>query len=181
MSDYSISIVPRLSKFPNREIKSNELVNWLISKDIIKPTLTNCLLGIDEKGFAVSQGAVNITIHPEYLPFGLRANGLEIVAKRTIFTTFQNGIDSLICPRCNQDIADEDWNFFNEWASGDSNNLNCPKCKIGTEIHDFRFDPVWGFSDFGFIFWNWPQFTDRFIGEFQQKLGYEIDVVHAHI
>lgn len=181
MSTHSISIVPRLSYFPDKESKTAEIVNWLISCDIIKPTLTNCLLKMDSKGFAVSKGAEHITIYPEDLPFGLISNELEIVTKRHIFSTYQNGIDSLFCPTCNKDISEEDWNFFNEWASAVSNNLTCPKCKIGTEIHRFKFDPVWGFSDYGFIFWNWPLFTEGFLNLFRQKLGCDIDVVHAHV
>ncbi len=181
MSNHSISIVPRLSRFPDKEQKTIEIVAWLISGDIIKSTLTNCLLGMDEKGYAVSAGAEHVTLYPEDLPFSIKSNGLEIVSERYIFTAYQNGIDRLICPNCDQDISGEDWEFFNEWASGESNNLTCPKCKIGKEIHEFKFDPAWGFSDFGFTFWNWPVFTEGFIDQFKKRLGCAVDVVYAHI
>jgi len=100
---------------------------------------------------------------------------------RTIFTTFEGGIDSLICPSCFRNIYEEDWDFFNEWASGQSNNLTCPKCKTGTEIHDYRFEPYWGGADFGFTFWEWPEFKTEFISQFQDMLRCDVDVVYAHI
>lgn len=182
MSSHSISIVPRMSTFPNKIEKKDEIVRWLISADIIKPVLSDCILSMEKFGYAVSKGAEFVTKYPEDLPFDLTSNGLEvIIMKRRIFTTFQNGLDALICPTCNNNISDEDWDFFNEWASGQSNNLTCPKCKIGTEIHAFTFEPSWGFSDFGFTFWNWPEFKDDFIDLFQQKLGCKVDVVYAHI
>lgn len=181
MSSHSISIVPVVSNFPNKSEKKDEIVNWLISSDIIKPVLSDCILDMEKLGYAVSQGAEFVTRYPEDLPFDLISNGLEIIMEREIFSTFQNGIDTLICPTCNKNISDEDWTFFNEWASGQSNNLTCPNCKIGSEIHEFKCEPSWGFSDFGFTFWNWPEFKDEFINQFQQRLGCRVDVVYAHI
>jgi hypothetical protein len=79
------------------------------------------------------------------------------------------------------DISKEDSDFLNEWASASSNNLTCPLCNVSTEIHEFRFDPQWGFSDLGFTFWNWTQLKDEFIALFKQKLGCEIDIVYGHL
>jgi len=180
MSDNSISIVPRQSEYAGKEIKAKEILAWLVSLDIVKPVLSDCVLS-STNGYAVSNGANAITTESEYLPFHLGANGLEIITSRQVFHTGQNGIEILTCPHCKQDIANENWNFLNEWGDHKSNNLTCPLCKVGTDIHQFNFTPEWGFSDMGFTFWNWPGFTESFINDFKQQLGCEVNIVYSHI
>jgi hypothetical protein len=180
MSDQSISIVPKKSAYPDKEAKAKEMLDWLVSLDIVKPTVSDCVLS-SNNGYAIAEGATLISSDPEYLPFFLSTNGLEVITERQVFHTGQNGMDELICPNCKQDIANEDWNFLTEWSDNKSNNLICPLCDVATDIHQFRFTPSWGFSDLGFTFWNWPPFTDSFINDFKEKLGCEIDIVHTHI
>ncbi len=180
MSDNSISIVPRQSAYPSKEIKAKEILEWLVSLDIVKPTLSDCVLSSND-GYAISEGAKLVSTEPEYLPFHLGANGLEIITERQVFHTGQNGIEELICPSCNQDIAGEDWDFLSEWGDNKSNKLTCPLCNVGTDIHLFDFTPEWGFSDLGFTFWNWSSLTESFINDFKQKLGCDVNVVYSHI
>jgi hypothetical protein len=169
MSDHCISIVPKQSFYPDKETKANEILHWLVSLDIVMPTLSDCNLGSDY-GYAISNGAKSVSAEPEFLPFDLHSNGLEIITERQIFDTGQNGIEELICPNCSNNIANEDWDFFDEWGSN-----------VATDIHQFKFTPEWGFSDLGFTFWNWPSFTEDFISDIKQKLGCEINVVHSWI
>lgn len=180
MSDHSISIVPRQSAFSDKEIKAKEILEWLVSADIVKATLSDCVLS-STNGYAISHGAKLVSAEPEYLLFDLGANGLELITERQVFHTGQNGMEELICPSCRQDIANEDWDFLSEWGDSQSNNITCPLCNVATDIHQFKFTPVWGFSDLGFTFWNWPPFTDKFIKDFKQKLNCEIDLVHTWI
>jgi hypothetical protein len=42
MSDTSIAIVPKKSSYPNNVEKADEILKWLISRDIVKETLHNC-------------------------------------------------------------------------------------------------------------------------------------------
>jgi hypothetical protein len=56
MSDHSISIVPRQSAYPDKEIKAKEILEWLVSLDIVKPTLSDCVLG-SSGGYEISNGA----------------------------------------------------------------------------------------------------------------------------
>ena len=176
MSDHSISIVPKLSNYPDKEKKVKEILYWLVSLDIVKPTLSDCVLG-PKHGYAISDGAKNIVNEPDYLHFGHITNGLEIIIKRQVFDTGENGMDLLICPNCKQDISSEDWDFFNEWANNESDNITCPICKVGTDIHRFDFTPEWGFSDLGFTFWNWPELSESFISDFKRKLDCEVNIV----
>lgn len=61
MSDYSVSIVPQQSSYPDNKDKAKEILNWLISEDIIKSSLTDCVLG-PEIGYAISEGAKKFQI-----------------------------------------------------------------------------------------------------------------------
>ncbi|HEV8515199.1 MAG TPA: hypothetical protein VGQ59_18080 [Cyclobacteriaceae bacterium] len=180
MSDHSITIVPRQSSYSNNKIKAREILNWLISLDIVKPILSDCVLSSDN-GYAISDGARRVTNPPDELPFDLITNGLQIITERQVFDTGENGMDECICPNCKENISSEDWSFFNDWNEQKSNNLTCPLCNVQTDIHQFTFSPDWGFSDLGFTFWNWPDLTDEFIEEFKQKLGCDISVVYTHI
>lgn len=180
MSDHSISIVPRLSVYPGKEIKAKEILEWLISLDIVKPIPSDCILSSSD-GYEISGGAKSVTKEPQYLPFDLKVNGLEIITERKIFHTWQNGMEELICPNCRQNIANEDWDFLNEWGNNKSNNLICPLCNVATDIHQFKFTPEWGFSDLGFTFYNWPSFADKFIDDFKKRLDCNINLVSAWI
>lgn len=180
MSDHSISIVPRLSRFINKEKTIDQILEWLVSLDIVKPTLSDCVLS-SNNGYAISNGAMNVTKVPEILPFDLITNGLEIITERQIFHTGENGIQELICPNCNSDLSSESWDFLNEWDENNSDNLTCPSCNGKAEIHNFRFTPQWGFSDLGFTFWNWSELKEDFVNEFKQKLNCDINVVLTKI
>ena len=180
MSDHSISIVPRLSVYPDNERKAKEILEWLVSLDIVKSTPSDCILS-SNFGYAISDGAGLITSEPVSLQNHLEVNGLELITERQVFHTGQNGMDELICPSCKQNIAGEDWDFINEWSESKSNNLICPLCNIGKDIHQFTFSPEWGFSDLGFTFWNWPGLTDDFINDFQERLGCDINLVYTWI
>ena len=83
MSDSSISIVARRSAFPERENKAKEILQWLVSIDIVKPALTDCILSSSD-GYSISVGVKLVTTEPEYLPFGLWINGLEIITERKL-------------------------------------------------------------------------------------------------
>ncbi len=180
MGDHCITIVPRQSTYPGKEIKAEEVLQWLISWDIINPTLSDCVLS-SANGYPISKGAKLVSEEPDCLPFNLKINGLEVKMERQVFDTGQNGMEELICPNCQENIAEEDWDFFSEWAEAKSNNLVCPLCNVPSDIHQFRFTPDWGFSDLGFSFWNWSAFKDNFIKYFKEKLGCDVDLVYRWI
>lgn len=181
MSDSSISIVPRLSVFPGKEAKAREILDWLLSRDMVKPTLSDCILGSSDEGYAISEGAKDVSTEPDQLPFGLQTNGLDIITRRTIFHTGGLGIEEVICPNCKNDFSNEDWSFLDEWHDKSKNWLTCPLCKQAADIHQFKFTPEWGFSDLGFTFWNWSELTDEFVNEFRTKLGCDVNLVYARI
>ncbi len=179
MSDYSISIVPRLSNYPDKENKVKEILDWLISLDIVEANLTDCILG-EGNGYAISQGVVMVVAHPKELPFELSVNGLEITTERTVFDTGENFTEQLICPNCQEDIAFEDWDL-ESWTSEESDDLTCNACGVPSNIHSYSFEPKMGFSNIGFTFWNWPELKPEFIKSFEEKLNCEIAIVNRHL
>jgi hypothetical protein len=178
MSDSSISIVPKTSTYPNREHRAKEILKWLVSLNLVNPLTSDCVLGA-KGGYSISSGAINITTEPDLLPFDYSVNGLEIITDRQVFHA--NELEQLICPSCGKDISKEDWDFFNEWSEGLTNDLTCPYCKTPSEIHQYKFNPQWAFSDLGFRFWNWPPFSKTFIIAFQQKLECDVDIIYTRI
>lgn len=180
MSDHSIAIVPQVSSYHNRVAKAKEMLNWLVEDDIVKPTLTSCVLGFDG-GYAISGGAKNVIGSANRHTFSLDVNGLEIITERHIFDTGGNGIEEIYCPACQQNLAEEDLGFLEKWYEGNLNDVACPVCDTTNSIHQFRFTPQWGFSDLGFKFWNWPDLTEDFVSRFQQKLGVNVSVIYQRI
>lgn len=179
MSDNSTSIVPQLSDYPDRFSKAVEIVNWLITIDAIKPDKSDCTLS-SEDGYAIAPGAKLLTTEPDYLPYGLVTNGLEVVTKRSVFDAGENGLDSFVCPKCNNDILTEEWDFKDFSENGNSL-LTCPLCGNASELNYYQIEPAWGFSNLGFTFWNWTDLTDEFIQAFENKLGCKVKVVESHI
>lgn len=177
MSIHWITIVPKQSRYPGNKTKAIEILNWLVSIDVIKENLSDC--GGSEEGYAISEGAKHITTSPEYLPFDFKPNGLQIVVNRTIFHA--DGLDECKCSFCNKDITSEIWSSFDNWFELKLDDVTCPNCKIKADINSYLFSPVWGFSDLGFIFWNWQEFKNEFIEEFKLRLGVDISIIYAHI
>ena len=180
MSDNSISIIPKKSVYQGNEKKAQEILEWLISLDIVKPLPSDCVLGAP-LGYPISNGAIRATNHPNDLPFSLITNGLEIVTSRQIFDNGGNGVESIICPTCSGNLADEDWAFFEEWQNQTEDTITCTLCQSKSSIHSFHFTPTWGFSNLGFTFWNWSDLTNEFIESFKDKLNSDVDIVYRHL
>lgn len=179
MSDNSTSIVPKLTNYPDRLAKAQLIVNWLVSVEAVEPVKTDCVLG-KAFGYPVGKGADALVDDPKYLPYRLIVCGLEVITENTVFHAGANGLDSFICPNCHQDILEGDWSLDDFVENGDPN-LTCPLCNQAADLNDYNIEPTWGFSNLGFIFWNWPPLKDSFIAEFEQRLGCEVRIVDCHI
>lgn len=179
MSDNSITIASKQSNCPYNKQKAEDILNWLVSINVVSKSLSDCCLD-SEGGHAISEAAKEVTNYPEHLPFDLNINGLSVITKRQVFDTGGNGIEKIICPNCQMDISHEEWSF-DDWYIEKSNNMTCPVCHTDSEINGFKFTPEWGFSDLGFTFWNWPAFKDEFIQEFKQRIDTDIVIVYQHI
>ena len=178
MSDYTISLVPKVSRYAVDEVVVNDILKWFVSKDIVKAELSDCTLG--NSGYAISDGAQRFVSEPQFLPYQLDINGMEITTERTVFDAGQNGIDRIICPNCTNNIVDNGWDL-DSWYLGFNDNLLCPICDIESDIQQYVFEPQWGFSNLGFTFWNWPELKPEFIVELQEKLNCDLAIVRSDI
>jgi Zn ribbon nucleic-acid-binding protein len=169
-----------MSFFQDNCLKAKEILDWLSSEDIIQPKSSNCVLGYN-LGYAISDGAKNVTDYSNLMPFDLITNGLEITTERQIFDPGQNGLEACYCPNCAANIKTDVLDFLEIWFEEKYDNLRCTNCGVETEINNYNFEPKWGFSNLGFTFWNWPDFEDDFIKEFQKRLGTEVILVRRHI
>ncbi|SFQ53263.1 hypothetical protein [Hymenobacter arizonensis] len=179
MSDNSISIVSKISDYPANRLKAQQILDWLISEDIVERELSTCVLS-SELGYAIAKGASLITDMPQNLPMNLAVNGLEIIVKRTVFDTGGNGVESIICPKCSKDIVENDWDL-ESWSNSEIDKLLCPQCEALSDINQYCFVPDWGFSNLGFKFWNWPELSPEFIANFEKRLECKVRVVYQRI
>lgn len=111
--------------------------------------------------------------------------GLEVVTKRKVFHTGDNGIQALQCTDCGgkHDPDVIPWSdAVGAWFSGEGSDvMRCPACDAQRSIVDWRFlNCEWGFGNLGFGFWNWP-ISERLAQELSVLLGHRCRLVHEHI
>lgn len=174
MSDFCTSIIVK-DKCVNSIAKSEEIIQWLLSKDIIMPNLTDCILS-DNFGYAISNGAKSITKYPEYLPFDLIINGLEVSTEEQEYTSGEDIETEVVCKKCNQESEISDWEYIEE-----SDNFTCPNCNEQYPINELMGETIIYKSNLGFTFWNTSDFTKEFLNEFQEKIGAEIVLINQRI
>lgn len=179
MKHTSISIVPAMALYPNNTEKANEILNWLISDRIVEPMLSPCLPGVGD-GYRLGEGAKKIVQRPEELPFGLPANGMEVTTFRRVFHAGDGGLNKVRCPHCRENILDHDWDL-NPWIRKEIPQLRCPMCKQQHDLSAFETLPLWGFSNLGFSFWNWPPFQTSFVKTFTDRLGCQVKLVKCQL
>ncbi|SFE85379.1 hypothetical protein [Thermoflexibacter ruber] len=178
MNNYSISIVPLVENYPNHAAKAQEIVNWLSEIKAIKKEKSICTL--DKEGYAIDEGAEKLVEFPEELPFGLQVCGLEVITQSHIFTSGERELETVLCPSCKKEMREYFENQVHLWESTNNFIIQCPHCQAKHPIHAFHCEPIWGFSNLGFKFWNWTDFTYQFIEDFEQRLGCEVRVVYEH-
>ena len=84
MSDSYFSIIPKTRNFPANKEKAASIVKWLCDQNIIQPEMSDCILS-SSAGYAIAVGAKAVVKEPEYLPFDLTTNGLEVITEMTVF------------------------------------------------------------------------------------------------
>ena len=182
MSDFNISLVPIKTEVSEKEKLKQEVLNYLISRKIIQEKKNDCTLSSKE-GFPPGNNVSSILINENDNKFiELWTNGLEIIEERTVFHNGGNGIEKILCPNCNFDIIDSEWGkYIDNWYKGNNGSFECLNCKEIVSITECNFKPNWGFSDFGFIFWNWPDLKESFIKELEEILNLKLKKVCCHI
>ena len=181
MGNYSISIVPRQTTYRgNKESKAQEIVQWLIGEQAIEPTLSDCVLSGSNGGYRIREGFAKFCQIPGFLR--LATNGLEVITERDVFTTIENGLGEVRCPRCQYMMTQQIFfNLIDNWWHEKGETFFCPTCGETLSLETIITIPTWGFSDLGFTFWECPQFNEEFIAEFEKRLESPVWVVYTHI
>lgn len=181
MSDNQAIIVPRISTFPGHETKAWAILRWLVRLDVVAELPTTCGLGGARMAYAIGEGARRVVEHPERLPFGLPANGLEVVTRRCIYTPTRDFREEAGCPECRQEIGEALFDSLDEWMPGETDHFTCPECHYEDEINNFLFLQPCAFSNLGFIFNGWAeaQFRPGFLEQFGERLGFPVALVRV--
>ncbi len=128
MSDNYISIVPVEEEYPYNQKKSQAILEWFISRDIVKPNKSDCVLGADY-GYSVSNGASKVVKYPEELPFDLITNGLEIVTESQVFDPGEFYEEGQELPESNLGFI-----FWN-WPELSEDFINDLELRLGMKVH----------------------------------------------
>jgi hypothetical protein len=94
MGDFYTSIVPTVKEYPNRHEKAKEILEWLISLDIVEPEKSDCVYN-EEGGYAISKGALNYADGTGYVTHRIDEGlggifGLEIITEMNCFHPGEN-------------------------------------------------------------------------------------------
>lgn len=90
-------------------------------------------------------------------------------------------MEEFLCPTCKFDLVENVFDFIGVWFEGIGDTFVCSNCRGEADINSYHATPEWGFSNLGFAFWNWPDFSSEFILEFKYRLGMDISIVYSRI
>ena len=181
MGDSQAIIVPRISTVPAHEARARMILRWLAERRIVEALPTTCGRGAAGMGYAIAAGARKVVQHPERLPFGRPINGLEVVTKRCIYTPTRDFAEEAGCPECRREIGEALFESLDEWMPRHTETFACPECGFEDDINGFLFIPACAFSNLGFIFNGWAEavFTQAFVDEFAERLGFAVALVEV--
>ncbi len=169
MSDTYISIVPVNVKANEVSLLAEKVKNELIRRKVIN------------QDFIPGSNAMSVVVEKDDFFKSLLNNKLDIIKTRQVFQNGQNGTETIKCPNCSFDIIETNWiDVVEEWHSNSKkDSITCPKCSETNSVTEYIFEPVWGFGELGFTFWNWPKFEDSFILELENLLSRKVKIVHG--
>ncbi|TSE08329.1 hypothetical protein [Aquimarina algiphila] len=171
MSDTYISIVPTKIEKGKAAMLAEKFKSKLITDKIISKDCTP------------SENVASILVNNDDKFKSLENNKLEIVTNRKVFENGGNGLVEITCSKCDFDIIESNWmDAVEEWYyDSGKDDFRCPNCSNQTSITEYLFNPQWGFSELGFTFWNWPEFTEKFVSEIENLLGSKVGIVYGRI
>ncbi|MEO1435245.1 MAG: hypothetical protein AAFV80_06880 [Bacteroidota bacterium] len=188
MGDSITSFVPKRLIYPNPAEMLDRVREYMIQQQYIrKKTANNTfedlpghLPGRKYRDILIDRDAFN---HVKRL----KTNGVAFIQTRTIFHTYENELDEVLCPACSSNLFGDNWaDLVSEWLAGGDGQLTCPYCETEADLSAFTFraEPYfrWAFSNVGISFYNWPpDFLPPFIMQLEKLFEAPIIVVQAHI
>ena len=124
------------------------VVGWLGDSGIITGEQAGCVLGA-AAGYPPGPGYAAAVTDPDELLAGLKVNGLQVSATRSVFVPGQAVIGPVTCPHCGRDVELQDpadgtpttrWKLFSDalgkWMTGEPSEVTCPLCWQDTALND---------------------------------------------
>ncbi|WP_049847842.1 hypothetical protein [Trabulsiella odontotermitis] len=195
MSDSFTIIVPERVMIPEEEARAlgKRMLSWLREKAWVGSPLPGCIL-TRELGYRLTKKTAEIIL-PEDLPlftwvadhcdqqvYGYLAIDVADELK-VVHHSGQGGIVSATCPVCGQEIGEQYYDLIETWWNAEGNDdVICPQCQQSSPLPAFKSEPVWGFSNLSFQFWNInARFSDHFLAVFAKELGEPVRVVTGKV
>ena len=158
---------------------ASRALDWLVREAIVCAERTECVLSAP-LGNPPGRGWAKAVADPGWEP----RDGLKIETGRTVFHGGQGGAQYATCSQCAgrtwfyteswETIDGADGAFFDAikvWHETGEATVTCPSCNRVSDLTSWRWaDDYFAFGYLGFEFWNWPEFTPRFVNEFAQVL-----------
>jgi endogenous inhibitor of DNA gyrase (YacG/DUF329 family) len=162
---------------------------WLRDSGVIAATRADCVPG-PAPGYPPGPGYAAAVTDPDELLPGLKVNGVEVTAARSVFSPGQGEAGPVTCPRCGREVELRDpahWALFSgalgHWMAAEPSEVTCPHCQLHAGLNDWIWDGDWpvavGFL--GFTFWNWPPLSSSFIAQVQAHLGHRVVVIRGKL
>jgi uncharacterized Zn-finger protein len=165
------------------------VVGLLRDSGVIAAARADCVLGA-ASGYPPGPGYAAAVTDPDELLPGLKVNGVEVTAARSVFFPGQGEVGPVTCPRCGHEVELRDpahWALFGDaignWMAAEPSEVTCPYCQLHAGLNDWIWGADWpvavGFL--GFTFWNWPPLSSSFIAQVQAHLGHRVVVIRGKL
>lgn len=158
MSDWFETVVDPLVDTTDAPCVADRVVGELVAAGLLKSVRTDCALG--GLGYPPAPGILGYLKAPDELLLQLRVNGLAVTAKRCAHLNV--AVERIVCPLCGtatDDLSRLSWQeAVGEWYDGGEGAILCPACLQRTPVAVWVHDPICGFGNLAFTFWNWPPF-----------------------
>jgi hypothetical protein len=182
LGDYYQTAADLDANIQTAQVTADRLRDWMISQQIIVPTASDRVLG--GLGYAPDKNYTLAVKQPYPILFELHVNGVEFIAKRSVFYAMGIGRISVVCSACRGAFELNDpWSeAVNEWYEDTGPALlPCAHCGAEAPITDWQHDPPFAFGNVGVTFWNWPELRDDFVKTLTDLTGHRFRLIYGKV
>ncbi|MEU6982602.1 hypothetical protein ABZ946_04155 [Streptomyces sp. NPDC046324] len=180
MGDHFQTVVDLDATASEAPVLARRALDWLVAEEIVRAEQTDCVLGAPLGHPPGPRWASAVAIE-DWEPGG----GLRIEAGRTVFHGGQGEAEYATCPHCATRTAfyDEEWDeavgawepfgrAMSTWHTTGSATVDCAHCGRAGALTAWTWaDDYYAFGYLGFEFWDWTEFSPRFLDAFAAALG----------
>ncbi|MFD7403418.1 hypothetical protein ACFV7R_12235 [Streptomyces sp. NPDC059866] len=155
-------------------------LDWLVMEGIVRAERTDCVLGAP-LGHPPGPLWAKAVSEEDWEP----SDGLNIEIGRTVFHGGQGDAMYAVCPHCatHTDLYTDEWDVIEgawepfgkaieTWHDTGKATVTCQRCGRAGDLTAWTWaDDYYAFGYLGFEFWDWPEFSPRFLSRFAETLG----------